>query len=59
MKIASVTSLAIPDIKVIRFDRFADARGYFVEPFRESDIQRHPAASRPRLPEGRPVPADQ
>ena len=42
MKISSVTSLAIPDIKVIRFDRFADARGYFVEPFRESDIQQHP-----------------
>jgi dTDP-4-dehydrorhamnose 3,5-epimerase len=42
MKILSVTSLAIPDVKVIRFARFADHRGYFTEPFRRSDIDRHP-----------------
>jgi len=42
MKISAVTSLQIPDIKVIRFDRFADARGYFVEPYRQSAIWQHP-----------------
>ncbi|MBQ8106778.1 MAG: dTDP-4-dehydrorhamnose 3,5-epimerase family protein, partial [Afipia sp.] len=26
-------SLAIPDVKVIRTDRFSDARGYFSETF--------------------------
>ncbi len=31
MKILSVTGLAIPDIKVIRFARFADDRGFFAE----------------------------
>ena len=42
MKILSVTTLAIPDVKVIRFARFCDARGYFTEPFRKSDLQAHP-----------------
>jgi dTDP-4-dehydrorhamnose 3,5-epimerase len=42
MKILSVTSLAISDVKVIRFARFADHRGYFTEPFRRSDIDSHP-----------------
>jgi dTDP-4-dehydrorhamnose 3,5-epimerase len=41
MKIVSVRSLAIPDVKVIRFARFADHRGYFTEPFRQSDIDGH------------------
>lgn len=38
MKVVAVQSLAIPDIKVIRFARFADTRGYFTESFRRSDI---------------------
>ncbi len=42
MKILSITSLAIPDIKVIRFARFPDHRGYFSEPFRRSDLIGHP-----------------
>ena len=42
MKILSVQSLAIPDVKVIRFARFCDERGYFSEHFRTSDFQSHP-----------------
>lgn len=42
MKILSVTALALPDVKVIRFARFADHRGYFTEPFRRSDFDTHP-----------------
>jgi dTDP-4-dehydrorhamnose 3,5-epimerase len=38
MKILNVKSLAIPDIKVIRFGRFADHRGFFTEHFRKSDL---------------------
>jgi len=39
MKIIEVKTLAIPDIKVIRFGRFNDSRGYFTETFRNSDFQ--------------------
>jgi dTDP-4-dehydrorhamnose 3,5-epimerase len=42
MKILSVDTLVIPDVKVIRFARFADSRGYFSEPFRRSDFDAHP-----------------
>jgi dTDP-4-dehydrorhamnose 3,5-epimerase len=42
MKILSVSALAIPDIRVVRFARFADHRGFFTEPFRRSDIDQHP-----------------
>jgi len=38
LKILDVFSLAIPEIRVIRFARFRDHRGYFTEHFRESDI---------------------
>ena len=38
MKILGIESLAIPSIKVVRFARFCDQRGYFTEPFRESDV---------------------
>jgi dTDP-4-dehydrorhamnose 3,5-epimerase len=38
MKILNVKSLAIPDIKVIQFGRFADHRGFFTEHFRKSDF---------------------
>ena len=42
MKILDVTSLAIQDIKVVRFARFADHRGFFGEHFRKSDFKAHP-----------------
>ena len=38
MKIIEIKSLAIPDVKVIRFARFADHRGYFTESFRRNDF---------------------
>ena len=41
MKILSVSSLAIPEIKVIQFGRFSDIRGYFTEPYRRSDFENH------------------
>jgi len=40
MKILEVTPLAIPDVKVIKCARFGDNRGYFTEPFRNSDFQK-------------------
>jgi len=40
MKILSIQELAIPEIKVIRFARFCDHRGYFTESYRESDFQK-------------------
>ncbi len=43
MKILSVSSLVIPEVKVVRFGRFADHRGYFTEHFRHGDFQTHPA----------------
>jgi dTDP-4-dehydrorhamnose 3,5-epimerase len=39
MKILSVKNLAIPEIKVIRYARFVDNRGYFSEHFRKSDFE--------------------
>ncbi len=39
MKILDVNQLAIPEIKVIKFARFCDQRGYFTEHFRKSDFQ--------------------
>ena len=42
MKIISIQSLAIPDVKVIKVGRFIDNRGYFTEPFRKSDLRAHP-----------------
>jgi dTDP-4-dehydrorhamnose 3,5-epimerase len=42
VKIVGVKQLAIPDIKVIRFARFCDHRGYFTEHFRKSDFANHP-----------------
>lgn len=38
MKIVDVQELAIPAIKVIRFARFRDHRGYFTEHYRRSDF---------------------
>lgn len=42
MKIISITTPGIVDIKVIRFARFCDHRGYFTESFRRSDYSNHP-----------------
>ncbi len=42
MKILSVSDLPLPGVKVIRFSRFLDQRGYFTEPFRRSDFDTHP-----------------
>ena len=42
MKILDVKQLVIPDIRVIRFARFRDGRGYFTEHFRDSDFQNNP-----------------
>lgn len=42
MKILDVLPLALPDVKVIRFARFSDERGYFTEPYRKSDFFSHP-----------------
>jgi dTDP-4-dehydrorhamnose 3,5-epimerase len=39
MKILEVKNLAIEGVKVIRFGRFPDPRGYFVETFKQSDTQ--------------------
>lgn len=38
MKITYVEQLAIPEIRVIRFARFSDHRGYFTEHYRASDF---------------------
>jgi dTDP-4-dehydrorhamnose 3,5-epimerase len=38
MKILDIKTLEIPDVKVIRYARFADHRGYFAEHFRKSDF---------------------
>jgi len=42
MKIISVKSLAMPEIKVLEFARFSDDRGFFAEPYRKSDFMHHP-----------------
>jgi dTDP-4-dehydrorhamnose 3,5-epimerase len=39
VKIIDVLDLAIPEVKVIRFARFADNRGYFSEQYRFSDFE--------------------
>ncbi len=38
MKILEVKSLVIPEVKIIKFARFADGRGYFTETYRASDF---------------------
>ena len=42
MKILDVKDLKIADIKVIRYARFCDHRGFFAEHFRKSDFMTHP-----------------
>lgn len=38
MKILKIKELAIPDVKVVKYKRFTDHRGYFTEQFRKSDL---------------------
>ena len=45
MKIIEVSPLAIPDVHVVRFARFADERGYFTETFRRSVVESHEGAA--------------
>jgi dTDP-4-dehydrorhamnose 3,5-epimerase len=42
MKIVDVKALDIDAIRVVRFARFCDDRGYFAEQYRRSDFQNHP-----------------
>lgn len=42
MKILEVKKLKIEAIKVLRFARFCDHRGYFTEHYRRSDFSNHP-----------------
>lgn len=41
MKILEVKTLALPEVKVIRFARFKDQRGYFTETYRRSDFKKN------------------
>lgn len=45
MKILDITELAIPAVKVIRYARFPDHRGYFSEQYRFSDFESGAASS--------------
>lgn len=42
MKILQVKILSMPEIKIIRFQRFHDSRGYFAETFKRSDVLENP-----------------
>jgi dTDP-4-dehydrorhamnose 3,5-epimerase len=42
MKIIEIGKLAIPEIKIIKYERFKDERGYFSETFRRSDFHNLP-----------------
>jgi len=42
MKILSINKLEVEAIKVIKFARFCDHRGYFTEHYRKSDFANHP-----------------
>ena len=44
VKILDVRTLAVPEIRVVRFARFLDDRGYFSEPYRRSDLEAETAA---------------
>jgi len=39
MKIIEVESTIFPEVKIIRYERFPDERGFFSESFRKSDIK--------------------
>ena len=40
MKIIDVKPLRIPDVKIIRFEKFTDYSGYFLETYRKSEFDR-------------------
>ncbi len=40
MKIIEVKNLSLPDVKIIKYARFKDSRGYFTETFRATDFQK-------------------
>lgn len=42
MKILEVKTLFFPEIKIIRFARFKDQRGYFTEVYKKNDFDTHP-----------------
>ena len=42
MKIIDVKRLALPEVKVISFQRFKDERGYFTEIYRKDHFDEHP-----------------
>ena len=42
MKIIDVENLKLEGVKVIKFGRFPDHRGYFTESYRKSDFAQHP-----------------
>lgn len=42
MKILDVKPLALPDVKIVRYARFKDKRGYFTESYRASDVHQNP-----------------
>jgi dTDP-4-dehydrorhamnose 3,5-epimerase len=42
MKLLTVANLSIEAVKVVRFARFCDHRGYFTEHYRKSDFKKHP-----------------
>jgi len=42
MKVLNVKALKIAEVKVIRYGRFVDDRGYFAEHFRRSDFRSNP-----------------
>jgi dTDP-4-dehydrorhamnose 3,5-epimerase-like enzyme len=45
MKLSKAAALQIEVIKVVRFARFCDHRGYFTEHYRKSDFANHPDTS--------------
>jgi dTDP-4-dehydrorhamnose 3,5-epimerase len=42
MKLLEIKTLKIDAVKVIKFGRFCDHRGYFTEHYRKSDLANHP-----------------
>jgi len=40
MKILGITSVGFPEIKVIKYARFTDSRGFFTEIYRKSDFEK-------------------
>jgi dTDP-4-dehydrorhamnose 3,5-epimerase len=42
VKLLEIKALSIEAVKVVRFARFVDARGYFTEHYRRTDFEDHP-----------------